>query len=269
MSCSAFSLRDLPACGLRTNRDVDRALATSKVADLVTDRDLAHLPEPVQRYLRAAGVVGHPRVHNFRVRMLGRIRNGPEARWIPLVAEQYNFVDEPARLFYLNGSMFMIPVQGYHRYVGRSATMRIKAAALVAVVDASGDEMNQGETVTMFNDMCVMAPATLISPAITWEGAGESTASASFTNAGHTIRAELFFNQAGELTNFWSDDRYQTSSDGKGARKVRWSTPLGRYRSFGRVRLASGGEGRWHEPDGEYAYIELTIDDVQYNVRSR
>ena len=79
------------------DRDVERALATSGVADLVTDRDLAYLPEPVQRYLRAAGVVGHPRVHNFRVRMRGRIRNGPEARWIPLVAEQYNFVDEPAR----------------------------------------------------------------------------------------------------------------------------------------------------------------------------
>ena len=148
------------------------------------------------------------------------------------MAEQYNFVDEPARLFYLNGSMFMIPVQGYHRYVGPSATMRIKAAALVPVVDASGDEMNQGETVTMFNDMCVMAPATLIHPAIVWEPVGD-TPLGDFTNAGHTIRAELSFNQAGELTNFWSDDRYQTSPDGKGARKVRWSTPLGSYRSFG------------------------------------
>ncbi len=29
--------------------------------------------------------------------------------------------------------------------------------------------MNQGETVTMFNDMCVMAPATLIGPDIVWE----------------------------------------------------------------------------------------------------
>ena len=32
------------------------------------------------------------------------------------------------------------------------------------------------------------------------------------------------------------------------------------------VRLASKGEGRWHEADGEYAYIELTIDAVEYNV---
>jgi hypothetical protein len=251
------------------DRDVAQGLARGGPAASVTDADLAHLPDPVRRYLRTAGVVGQPRVRNFRVRMHGRIRNGPGERWIPIAAEQYNFLDEPARLFYLNGSMFGIPVQGYHRYVGASATMRVKAAALVPVVDVAGGEMSQGETVTMFNDMCIMGPATLIAPAITWEPVDARTARARFTNAGHTIRAELSFNDAGELTNFRSEDRYQTSSDGKSVRRVRWSTPIGGYRAFGPVRLASTGEGRWHEPEGEYVYIELTIDDVQYNVRAR
>ena len=78
-------------------------------------------------------MVGQPRVRNFRARMHGRIRSSPDARWITLAAEQHNFVDAPARLFYLTGSMLMIPVQGYHRYVGPTATMDIKAAALVPV----------------------------------------------------------------------------------------------------------------------------------------
>jgi hypothetical protein len=147
--------------------------------------------------------------------------------------------------------------------------MTVKAAALVPVVEMSGNEMNQGETVTMFNDMCVIAPATLIDPAIEWNPIDDRTVRASFTHAGHTIRAELSFNDAGELTNFWSDDRFQTMPDGKSMKKVRWSTPLTDYRPFGRVRLASGGEARWHEPSGDYAYIELTFDDVRYNVRSR
>ena len=223
----------------------------------------------MQRYLRTTGVVGQPRVHNFRVRLHGRIRNGAEAGWMPLAAEQYNFIDQPARLFYLNGSMLMIPVQGYHRYMGPLATMQVKAAALVPVVDVAGAEMNQGETVTMFNDMCVMAPATLIDPAIVWEPVDARTAKASFTNAGYTIRAELSFNEAGELTNFSVRRSISDIAHGKTVKKARWSTPLGRYRSFGSVRLASGGEGRWHEPGQEYAYIELTLDDVQYNVRSR
>lgn len=251
------------------DRDAARGLERGAPADPVSGADLAHLPAPVQRYLRRAGVVGQPRVRNFRVRMHGRIRGGRDARWMPLRAEQYNFVDEPARLFYLNASMFAVPVQGYHRYVGPSATMTVKAAALVPVVRVAGPEMDQGETVTMFNDMCFMAPATLIDRAIAWEPVDDRTARARFTNAGHTIRAELSFSDAGELTNFWSDDRYQTSPDGKSVKKVRWSTPLAGYRSFGSVRLAAGGEARWHEPAGEYAYIELELDEVQYNVPAR
>jgi hypothetical protein len=188
---------------------------------------------------------------------------------MPLTAEQYNIVDPPVRLFYLNASMFALPVQGYHRYVGQSANMKVKAVALVPVVNVSGAEMDQGETVTMFNDMCVMAPATLVDPSIRWEPVDSRTARATFTNAGHTIRAELSFNDAGELTNFWSDDRYQTSPDGSSVTNVRWSTPLAGYRRFGPVRLAGGGEARWRETPGDYAYIELTFDDVRYNVRSR
>jgi uncharacterized protein DUF6544 len=249
-------------------RDVDRALARVPPDVPLAEADLAHLPAPVRRYVQTIGAVGRPRVRNFRVRMHGRIRSDPAARWIPFTAEQHSVVDEPARMFYLTGSMLGIPVQGYHRYVGPSATMMVKAAAVVPVAAASGPEMDQAETVTMLNDLCVMAPGALIDRAITWDPVDARTARAIFTNAGHTIRAELSFNDAGALIDFWSDDRYRTSADGKTV-KVRWSTPLRDYRSLGGVRLASSGEGRWHDENGEWAYIELTIDDVQYNVRSR
>jgi hypothetical protein len=247
--------------------DVKRHVTTPRPDTPVTEADLVRLPAPVQQYLRVAGIVGQPRVRTFRARMHGRIRNGRQGRWMPFSAEQYNVFDPPARLFYLNASMFALPVQGYHRYVGSSASMRVKAAALVPVAVADGPEMTQAETVTLLNDMCLMAPATLIDPAIAWEPIDARTARARFTNAGHTIRAELAFNDAGELTNFLSDDRRQASSDGTSMRPLRWSTPVAGYRPFGAVRLPSVGAGRWHEPEGEYAYIELTIDEVEYNVR--
>jgi hypothetical protein len=50
---------------------------------------------------------------------------------------------------------------------------------------------------------------------------------------------------------------------------MRWSTPLHEYRAYGPVRVASRGEGRWHEPGSDYTYIEVTIDDVQYNLTAR
>ena len=147
--------------------------------------------------------------------------------------------------------------------------MTITAAAVMPVVEASGTELNQSETVTLLNDMCIMAPATLTDRRLRWEAVDERTARVTFTNAGPVVAAELTFNDAGELTDFKSDDRYQISSDGRSARKVRWSTPIREYRRFGHVRLASAGEGRWHEAAGDYTYIELTLDDVAYNVPAR
>jgi hypothetical protein len=263
LSQGPFSLR------AEYDHDVAGRVSSAVPAEPVTEADLVHLPAAVQRYLRLAGVVGQPRVRNFRVTMRGRIRDGRQGRWLPFAAEQYNVVDPAARMFYLTASMFAVPVQGYHRYVGSSASMRVKAAALIPVATASGAAMTQAETVTMFNDMCIMAPATLIDPAIVWEPVDARTTRARFTNAGQTIRAELQFNEAGELIDFVSDDRYQSSSDETAPKRVQWSTPVRGYRTYGRMRLASGGEGRWHDADGAYAYIDLTIDDVQYNVQPR
>ena len=187
--------------------DVARRVSHMSAAPVLTDGDLATLPDPVQRYIRQSGAVGQPRIRNYRVRMHGRIRSGPDARWMPFSADQHSFVDDPARLFYMEASMRGLPVFGIHRYVGEEAMMRIKAAGLVPVVDLAGNDMTRAETVTLFNDLCIMAPGALVEPAISWEAVDAQSVRATFTNGGHSIRAELQFNDAGELIDFWSDDR--------------------------------------------------------------
>lgn len=135
------------------------------------------------------------------------------------------------------------------------------------VQQAAGAEMTQAETVTLFNDMCVMAPATLVDPSIRWEPIDDRRVRAAFTHAGRTIHAELVFNEAGELVDFWSDDRRRSEGDGRTMTAVRWSTPLSHYRQFGTARLMSHGEARWHDPGGAFTYIEFEMEDVRYNVR--
>jgi hypothetical protein len=249
--------------------DVDRGLKRQTNPPVVVDADLAHLPAPVARYLRASGALGQPRVVNLRARMHGRIRSGANDPWMPFEAEQYNFYDQPSRFFYMNASRMLVPIQGYHGFADREATMLVKLAALVPVAQASGPDMTQAETVTLFNDMCLLAPATLIDPAIGWEPVDALTVRATFTHAGHTIRADLAFNDRDELVDFQSDDRRQASTGGGRMRAVRWSTPLGDYRRFGAATLTSRGEARWHEPAGTYAYIEIILDDIQFNLTTR
>jgi hypothetical protein len=244
----------------RANEGLDRGMATRPV----TDADLAPLPDLVQRYLRFVGVIGKDRVFNFRASFSGEIATSRDAGLSPFQAEQFTFFEPPTRLFLIEAARAGIPFQALHQYVGREATMRVRVASLIPVVHAAGPEMNRSETVTMFNDMCLLAPATLIDPGIGWQVIDTSSVRATFSNAGNTISALLSFAADGSLANFSSDDRSQTS-DGKSYLLYRWSTPVRNYREYHGFRLAAEGDATWHEPAGDFTYVKMKLRDIQYN----
>ena len=245
-------------------RDADAGLARAAAAPMVTEADLARLPDPIQRYLRVTRSVGQPRVQSYRLRFRGRIRSAPDSRWMPFEAEQQSFADEPTRLFLMRARMFGVPVEAFHRAVGGQATMQVTVAGVFPLENARGNEMDRAETVTLFNDMCLLAPGTLIDPDIAWQAVDASTARARFTHRGQTIAATLLFNSDGELINFESDDRARSESGGTFTPR-RFSTPVRDYRDFGAVRLMSFGEARWRLPEGEFTYGEFTLVDITYN----
>ena len=250
-------------------RDIYKEEATRGIGRLhsqspVTEADLAKLPPPVQKYLRYAGVVGKPRVQNFRATFTGKFRRSPESGWMDFSSQQYNFFDEPTRIFLIESSAYGIPFDGLHVYKGTNATMQIKIASLFQIADAKGDTMTKGETVTLFNDMCIMAPATLIDSGIQWQTIDSLTVKGSFTNAGYTISALLSFNGEGQLVDFSSDDRFM-SADGITYKNFRWTTPVRNYREIDGRNIASRAELIWHMPAGEYIYGEFDLDNIEYN----
>ncbi len=103
----------------------------------------------------------------------------------------------------------------FHRFIGDSATFRVRLLSVFTMVSAKGPVMDRAETVTVFNDLCVLAPPMLIDPAIQWQEVDAHTVRARYTRGAETIGAELTFNDAGELVDFASDDRPSASADGK------------------------------------------------------
>ncbi len=246
-------------------REAAAGMARRTPQPLVTEADLAPLPAPVQRYLRLAGAVGQERVQGMRVRLRGSLRTGPAEPWMPIAADQYSCFDRPTRLFHIQATRAGVPFEALHRYVGPSATFAVKVASLVTVTEARGPEADRSETVTFLDDMALLAPATLLSPAIRWEPLDDRTARATLTLGAVTVRAELQFDEAGQLTGFRSDDRMMASKDGKSFRAARWSTPVRDYRAFGAHRLAGRGEAVWHLPEGAFEYARFEVLAVEYN----
>ncbi|MFN8485597.1 MAG: DUF6544 family protein [Anaerolineae bacterium] len=251
------------------NREVATTLQGQPAqVKLLTEADTTHLPPAVQRYLKFVGAMDKPQVSNYRLRFSGALRNSADAKWMPMTAYQQSFANPPARLFLIESSMFGVPFNAFHRYVGSAATFKVKLASLLTVVDAYGPEMNQSETVTLLNDMFLLAPATLIDPNITWEEIDPQTVRATFTNVGNTISAVVTFDSSGALINFVSDDRSRTV-DGKTYEQLRWSTPVSDWREFDGRKLPLKGQAIWRPLSGEFAYGQFEILEVQYNVMGK
>ena len=231
--------------------------------DLITRADLKPLPAPVREYVRYVGVLNKEKLQNVKIRLKGRMRNRTMG-WFPFEAIQYNFFGNPTRLFFMKGTIKHLPFWGYHAYKAQQASMRIKLLGLFPVANAKGPEMDTAETVTYFNDLCLMAPQGLIDERIDWQTIDSHTVKATFHNQGLAIDATLHFNEKGQLVNFTSDDRYDLS--GNEWQQYRFSTPVSHYRSFQGFKLPGYGEAVWHYPDGPFTYAEIEMVDIQYNV---
>lgn len=249
-------------------QDVQAGIQREQVVErsLLTEKDIAHLPEPVQAYLRYTQSLGKPKVTHFKVVFTGKIRKDEKAAWMPFRSEQHNFMALATRLFFMNATMKGMPVAGYHRYHQGAASMDIRLFSLVKVQYQSGREMDIAETVTFFNDMCFMAPATLIDPRIQWLEVDDRVVTASFTRGPVTIKAKLQFDAAGRLMDFYSADRYAVGDDGQSMQRMPWRTPSGAYREIKGYRLSGQADAIYQYPRGEVCYGTFTLGDIEYNV---
>ena len=239
--------------------------ANSVAKEILTEKDIECLPLQVKKYIRLSGFVGKEKISNVFIKASGKIRSNPDAGWMHFTSEQYNFFNSPFRAFYIRAKKQGIPATGLHLYKDETASMVIKILGLFKVVDAKGHEMNQGETVTVLNDMCFMAPGSLISPKIQWEEIDANQVKAIFTNGKISVSAILTFDNDGRLVNFLSNDRFETS-DGKKYYNFPWETPVLEYADFNGFHLPSKADVIYKHPEGDFCYLVFNVEDIKYNV---
>ena len=256
---------DARASSFRSMFAHDRDMLLARVtrpAPPVTDADLASLPPLMQTYLRRIGAVGCPHVRNVRVLFKAQMRGGATEPWMHATATQYEFFDPPARLFYMNATRSGLPIDVFHRYVDGGATFRVRVAGLYPMVDKAGLDMTNDETVTLMNDVLVLAPAATLDLPFTYETTGDHSLRATFRNAGFTVTAALTFDAAGDLVGFVSADRAHDREAGAAS----WSTPISGYSEVDGIRVGRRGDANWIEPSGEWTYGRFEMQSISYNV---
>jgi hypothetical protein len=256
---------DLRPTSLRSEYEaaITRVVEAPVATTTVTESEVAPLPAPVRRYLHRVGVVGKPHVHTAHIRMAIQIRRSASEAWLDGTVEQHNDFNQGLRYFFLRAQRGPLAFDVAHLFDEGGATMRARVLGLFPVMSVSGDELTKSETVTLLNDMCMLAPATLLSPKLSWTPIDDTSAAVTLSHNGHRVSAVLMFSTDGDLVNFVSRDRAQ--SDGKSNAYYPWWTPMSDYRQFGDRRLASVGEAQWEEPSGIWTYARIRVLSITYN----
>lgn len=241
----------------------------------LTEADLAPLPPPVQRWLRTAGVLGHPPLRAVRVDFDATLHRAPGQAGMRGPAVQIDILaPQPRRLFHMRTRMMGLPVQVLHDWradqPGREATMRVRLASVLNIVDY-GDSpvLARTETVTLLNDLCAYAPSALADPAgrraFAWTPIDDTHARVSFTQGPHRVGALLTVNAAGQLVDFRSEDRGDVRANDR-VELMPWTTPLSDFRRLDDGRTVPGrGDAVWHRRDGPFVYGRFTLVEVHFD----
>ena len=250
----------------RISSEIDELLARSRDTrpTVLTEADLAGLPQPVRRWLGYSQVVGKERPVTVRLKQTGQFRLGEKRGWMPFTAEEYYTTDPPGFVWVATFKMGpLLSIVGRDRYADGTGSIKMRLLSLIPVADKSGGGLDQGALLRYLNET-MWFPAAVLSPYITWEAIDANSARATMSYGGVTASATFVFDEQGRLTDMTAE-RY---NDAKGI-SLPWSTPITAYGEFGGIRVGVEGHGKYKYESDDFTYIQLRITNVEQNRPAR
>lgn len=248
--------------------EISKELAKGSGTDsgVITEQDLTPLPEPVQRFFRHCGYLGHSKIRNAEITWRNvNFKMSPKKKWMPLQCAQFNSVPEPCRMAYMKSKMLgLIPVEGRDKYQDGRGNMKFKLCKFFPVVDASGPELDQSALVTVLAE-CLLVPGYALQDYIQWSPIDSHTAKAVLKHNNLAVSGSFTFNDLGEFICFTTNDRYYTER-GNEYRCYKWSAVAGSYVEKDGIRFPSFLKSLWHLEIGEYEYFKGEITAIRFNI---
>lgn len=229
---------------------------------IITDAQVMRLPEPMQRYLHYAGVVGKEPVRTVRLKQRGSMRQRPGPKWMPLEAEQVFSVTPPA--FTWRARVRLAPfawIAATDQLSDGHGTMSIKLLSAIPLGNTRGPEMDQGSLVRYLCEI-IWFPTAWLSEFIEWQAIDASTVKATMHNKGISVSAVLTVNEQGQPTHL-SADRYM--EDHGHYRLTPWSAECSEFREVSGIYIPTHFDVAWHLPAGDFTWLRADISEIEYD----
>jgi hypothetical protein len=235
--------------------DLRAGLAHSPAPGAMTDAELAELPPPVARHLRAAIAAGTPLARSARLRMRGSIKIG---RWLPFRAEE---LLSPQHGFLWSARVAGLIV-GSDQYARGHGGMNWKLGGIVPLARAAGLDVSRSSAERAGAEGIWLPTSLLPRFGVEWSASDDSHISARYRTDGKPLQLDLELNSAAQIRSFtfqrWGDpDRTGIWAEYPCGGEVTG------YGSFAGLTIPTAGRLGWFYgterwPDGEFFRYRIT-----------
>jgi len=222
-------------------------------------RQLAGLPEPVQRYFKYSLKEGQKYISYARIKHAGSFRVNPSLDWMPVSAEEYFSIEKPGYVWYAELKPFKyVWLAARDTYFQGRGNVIAKLYSGVTFANSKGNETDQGAMIRWLSEAVWFPTALLPSENIRWEEIDNNSAKAFFTDRGRTVVGVFHFNERGEITTFTAD-RFMDKSLEK------FEGRCYDYKEFHRIKIPSKIDATWHLKTGDYTYVRFNVMEIEYD----
>ena len=226
-------------------------------SERITSKDMEHLPENVQNYLKFTKIIDKERAATVRLRQSGEFRTSPDQNWKPMKAEQYFNVNNVE--FCWRGRTGIITATD--KFTGGKGSLTVKLLGFIKVVDAKGSEVDQGEILRFLSEI-VWFPSAFLSDNIKWSAVNDNSAKATISFREISDSAIFHFNEKNQIEKITAK-RYMESG-GKFSLED-WEIGVLDYAEFDGVMIPNRCNVSWKLETGDFCWYKFEIVDIDYN----
>ena len=249
-------LVDKEVITLFQNTKTDKALIVGK-------KNISHLPEIIQRWMKNSNAIGKPTITAVRLKQKGQMKTKPNGKWMHFTANQYFNIETPAFVWTTKvNTIFGDHIVGRDKLVNGEGEILIKLFGVIMIVNkAKNEKINQGAMLRFLAEMCWFPPAAL-NEYIEWEPINDTSAKVILTSGDKRVSGIYKFDIEGNILAFEAKRYFGGSKDSK---LEKWVINIKDYKVFDGYKIPYKCKVTWKLKEGTFNWLDLEIIDLQYN----
>lgn len=242
---------------IQFNREIKRLFSQSKTISNNTFKyeQLQDLPEPVQRYFKHVLKEGQPFISYVKIKHEGQFKIGLDKDWINIKGEQYATTEQPGFIWKGTTSMFI----ARDMYITDKGRLVVSLLSLYTIVDAKGEQYNQGELLRWLGESILYPTNLLPSERLKWFPIDSQRAKLTFNYKELSLFFIVTFNAIGEITQM-ETKRYMDEK-----KLETWIIRSTNYKEMNDVIVPLDFEVLWKLEKGDFSYAKFNMKTIVYN----